>query len=139
VAIGNTFVKAVLQSPLHGLLSGSTDLIRYSGRRSGRTITTPTQYATHGEDVVILVGRPETKRWWRNFTDEHDLDVLVRGSWRAMRGRAVVGADEPEVLRPLLDTYLARFPRAARALPGSDGAEQVAHTVVVWCRPRPSN
>lgn len=138
MTIGNTIVKAVLSSPLHGLLSGSTDLIRYTGRRTGRVITTPTQYATHDDGVVILVGRPDSKQWWRNFTDERDVDVLVRGWWRPMVGRAVVGADEPDVLGPLLDTYLERFPRATRALDGATCDEQEAGAVIVWCLPRPS-
>ncbi len=42
VAVGNALVSAVLRSPLHWLLSGSTDLIRYTGWRSGREMTTPT-------------------------------------------------------------------------------------------------
>ena len=96
--VGSVFVKAVLRSPFHRVLSGSTDVIRYTGRRSGRVITTPTQYASLGEDLVIMVGDPLAKKWWRNFTDERDLDVLVRGSWRPMRGRAILGAEEPETV-----------------------------------------
>jgi hypothetical protein len=129
MGMGNSIVGSVLTSPLHRVLSGSTDLIRYTGRRSGRTVTTPTQYARHGDDVVILVGKPETKTWWRNFRDDRDLDVLVQGTWRPMTGRAVVGAVEPDVIAPLLDAYLERFPKLADDLDG-DAA------VVVWCRPR---
>lgn len=55
--VGSVFVSGVLRSPAHRLLSGSIVLIRYTGRRSGRTITTPTQYVRSGDDVVILVGR----------------------------------------------------------------------------------
>ncbi|MEO6468287.1 MAG: nitroreductase/quinone reductase family protein [Acidimicrobiia bacterium] len=136
MSIGNALVSVLLRSPLHRVLSGSTDLIRYTGRRSGRVITTPTQYATHGDGVVILVGRPEAKQWWRNFSEARDLDVLVRGVWRPMRGRAIVGADEPGTARPLLETYLARFPRAARSVDGTSGDERIQGSVVVECRPR---
>jgi hypothetical protein len=135
MSIGNTFVSALLRSPVHGLLSGSVDLVRYRGRRSGREITTPTQYAEDGNDVLILAGRPETKSWWRNFRDDHDVDVLVRGTWRSMIGRALLGARDPETVAPLLDIYLARFPKAARTL-GDDPDARVAHAVVVRCRDR---
>lgn len=134
--IGNAIVKMVLTSPLHRMLSASTDIIRYTGRRTDRVITTPTQYAKCGDDIVIMVGRSASKQWWRNFSDERDLDVLVEGSWRAMRGRAIVGADEPETVRPLLDAYLARFPRVAKSLDGQTKEERIKNAVVVWCRPR---
>ena len=134
--IGNAIVKMVLSSPLHGMLSGSTDLIRYTGRRTGKVFTTPTQYAHHGDDIVIMVGRSASKRWWRNFSEERDLDVLLRGSWRSMRGRAIIGSEEPETMRPLLDVYLERFPRAARSLDGVTTDERVRSALVVWCLPR---
>ncbi len=134
--VGNTLVATLLESPLRGVLSGSVDVIRYVGRRSGREISTPTQYVEHGDDVVILVGRPETKTWWRNFRQDRDLEVLVRGTWRPMVGRALIGADEPDVVAPLLDAYLARFPKAARGL-GDDAETRVQNAVMVRCRPRP--
>jgi hypothetical protein len=136
MGVGNTFVAALLSSPLHGLLSGSTDLVRYTGRRSERQFTTPTQYVRLDDDLLILVGRPEAKTWWRNFREERDLDVLLQGRWRPMRGRAVIGADEPETIGPLLDVYLQRFPKAARALDGATPEARARGAVVVRCRSR---
>jgi hypothetical protein len=137
VRLNNPCVVALLRSPLHRLLSGSTDVLRYTGRRSGRTITTPTQYARHGDDVVILVGRADNKSWWRNFRgDARSIEVLLGGRWVTMTARAVIGADEPEVAAPLLDAYLTRFPRAARPLGNGTREEQLRRAVLVWCRPR---
>ena len=134
----NRIVVALLQSPVHPLLSGGVDLVRFEGRRSGRTITTPTQYARMGDDVVILVGHPDHKTWWRNFETERDVDVLVRGTWLRLRARVVRGSDEPGSARPLLDAYLRRFPRAARALGDGSGAERLERAVIIWGRPRTS-
>ena len=106
--IANVVVAGVLRSPLHRTLSGSVDLVRYPGRRSGREILTPTQYAPLGEDVVILVGRPETKTWWRNFLLDRDIDLLIGGRWTPMTAWAIVGVDTPDAAAPLLDAYLAR-------------------------------
>lgn len=135
MAIGNKLVAAVLRSPAHGLLSGSVALVRYTGRRTGRTIVTPVQYVTLGDDVVILSGRPDTKTWWRNFKREGDIEVLVRGTWCRLRARAISGAEQPATVRPLLDQYLHRFPRAARSLPGDTPEARAAAALLVWCRP----
>jgi hypothetical protein len=134
--IGNAVLSAVLRSPAHPLVSRWACLVRYTGPRSGRVITLPTLYARHGDDVVVVVGWPEKKRWWRAFRAEHDVEVLVRGRWLPRRARTVDGADEPQVAAPLLDTYMARFPRSTSFLPGDTDEERRRATVVVWCRPR---
>lgn len=131
MAIQNPIVVAVLRSPLHRLLSRSVAVVRYRGRRSGREITTPTQYVRQGDDVIILVGRPDTKTWWRNFRGGHDLDVLLGREWIPMRGRAIVGVDSPDEISPLLETYVARFPSAQRIV-----ADGPSSAVVVLCDPR---
>ena len=124
-------VVALLRSPVHRMLSGSIDAIRYRGRRSGAEFTTPTQYARLGDEVIILVGHPDTKTWWRNFQEGHDLELLLDRTWVPMRGRAVIGADAPEEIAPLLEAYLARFPSARRSL-----ADGPTSAVVVRCHAR---
>ena len=136
MTFANSVVCKLLESRAHRLMSGSTDVVRYRGRRSGEVFTTPTQYATYGDDLVIFVGRPDTKTWWRNFCGDRDIDVLIRGEWRAMTGRAVVGANEPETIGPLLDAYLQRFPKATRMLDDATGTAGSNKSVVVWCRSR---
>ena len=136
MTFANRVVCKLLESPAHRLMSKSTDVIRYTGRRSGRVMTTPTQYAAHLDGLVIFVGRPDTKTWWRNFSNDGDIDVLVAGVWRAMTARAIVGADEPDTIGPLLDAYLRRFPKARRLLDTSTDASGRGNAVVVWCRPR---
>lgn len=111
-------------------------MIRYTGRRSGRTITTPVQYVHTGDDVLVLVGRSETKTWWRNFSSDRPLDVLVRGRWLAMTARAVRGADQPDVIAPLLAAYLSRFPRAKRSLGDGTPADMAKRAMIVHCRLR---
>lgn len=133
--VANSLVGGVLRSPLHRLLSGSTLLVRYRGKRSGREIRTPAQYVEDGDDVIILVGKPDTKVWWRNFRRGHPIELLVRGSWRPMTAQAVVGADQPEMVEPLLAAYLARFPRAAAVL-DADPETRRRRAVVVRCTPR---
>jgi len=132
--IGDRGLSLLLRSPLHPVLSGSFDLVRYLGRRSGATFTTPTQYASRNGGIIIMVGTPERKQWWRNFRGGHDLEVLLRGQWVPMRGTAIVGAEDPDAIAPLLASYLACLPKVTRRLP--DGATDPREAVVVWCRPR---
>ena len=108
----NAVVSAVLRSPLQGLLSGSTCLVQYTGQRSHDQFTTPTRYARHDDDVVILVGRAPGKTWCRNLRGERDVDVLLRCRWHEMAARAVVGADDPDATATLLAAYLDRYPKA---------------------------
>ena len=136
MSVANSLISRLLLSPLHRALSGSTDLIRYTGRRSGREVITPTQYARRGDDVIILVGHPETKTWWRNFRTEGDIDVLLQRRWLPMTARAVIGAEDPETITPLLETYLHRFPRAGRVLEDEAKGPRAERAVIVWCRPR---
>lgn len=76
--VGNPAIRALLRSPLHGLASRQLVLLTVTGRRTGRTYTIPTEYRRDGEGVVIPVGWPERKRWWRN----------LRGSGRDRRRSA---------------------------------------------------
>jgi hypothetical protein len=138
VSVGNAIVGAVLRSPLHGLMSSSTDLVRYTGRRTGRTVTTPTQYARDGDDLIILAGHPGTKQWWRNFVGGADLEVLLDGVWVPMRGEALDGRERPEEVAPLLERYLTRFPKATKARDGNSPEERVRGTVLVRCRVPPA-
>ncbi len=69
-------------------------------------------YARDGDRLLVLAGRPEGKRWWRNFREPHDVEVVVAGRRRSGRGRVLTGEER----RDALAAYLARFPRGGRAL-----------------------
>ena len=84
-------VRALLRSPLHGLLSGSVLLVTYRGRRSGRGFTLPVQYGRDEDAFVVTVGTPGAKQWWRNFTGPRPAELLVR-----RRPVAVIGEVETD-------------------------------------------
>ncbi len=65
----NPLVRAVLRSPAHRLLSGRLLLVTYTGRRSGAQYTIPVQYERDGEALLVTVGWPERKLWWRNLRE----------------------------------------------------------------------
>ena len=135
MGFANTVVEKILQSPAHPILSGSTVLIRYTGRRTGTEYTTPVQFADAHHGLVVMVAKPETKTWWRNFTEMGQLQVLLAGTWVPMTAHALRGADEPDAVEPLLRSYAIRFPKVAKSLDGNTLDERVRNTVVVWLRP----
>jgi len=53
-----------------------------------------------------------------------------------MTGLAVIGADEPDSIAPLLEVYLERFLKAAGALGGESAEARARRAVIVWCKPR---
>lgn len=106
----NPLVRALLRSPAHGLLSGRVLLISYTGRRSGRSFALPVQYVREGDEVVVTVGWPERKTWWRNFSDA-PRPVVLRLAGRDVQGtaRAVERGDGGVQVRIALEE---RRPRA---------------------------
>jgi deazaflavin-dependent oxidoreductase (nitroreductase family) len=135
VGFANTVVEKILESPAHPVLSGSTVLIRYTGRRTGTEYTTPVQYADAHVGYVVLVGKPETKTWWRNFTEMGQMKVLLKGTWTPMTAHALRGVDDPEAVEPLLRSYALRYPRVVKSLDGDTLEARVRGAVVVWLRP----
>lgn len=67
----NAPVAALANSPRFGrLVNRNIAMLTYTGRRSGRTFSIPVSYHRSGDDVVIGVGMPDAKTWWRNFLNE---------------------------------------------------------------------
>ena len=78
-----------------------------TGRRTGRAIELPVQYARVAGGVVVLAGRSFRKKWWRNFHDPRAVDVWLDGAWRSGVGR-LVEANDP-VRASDLAAYRAAF------------------------------
>ena len=81
-SVHNRFVLHLLGSRAHRLLDRSLAALRVRGVVSGQTFEFPVQYATDDNAVVVVPGRPETKRWWRNLVQPASVDVLLQGRWQ---------------------------------------------------------
>lgn len=62
--------------------------------------------------LLIFVGSPERKTWWRNLRGGASVEVRLRG--RRLRGRARVVDDAAA------GTYLERYPRVLAAVEAAD-------------------
>jgi hypothetical protein len=92
-AVANSMVRPLVLSPRWGrLVEGRMTVITYTGRRSGRTISTPVAYKRHDDEVTIKVELPNQKTWWRNFAD-HDGPISVWLQVVERRGNATAVRD----------------------------------------------
>jgi hypothetical protein len=105
----NPFMKLILRSPLHGLVSSNTLLITVTGRKSGKSITTPTNYLRDGDTLTIISFKERT--WWRNVRGGAAVAVCLQG--RDMPGKGLVIEDTRQVADGLA-TFLTPLPHYAR-------------------------
>jgi uncharacterized protein len=110
-------VLAVLRSPLHRLLSGAVVELAVRGRRTGRLVVLPVQYARDGDLLVILPGHAGRKTWWRNLDGGAEVCVRLRGTGR--HGWAGTLESGTPAFQAALECYVRRFPRAASAASSS--------------------
>lgn len=108
---GNSFMTFMLRSPLHGIMSGSTMLITVTGRKSGRSITTPVNYYQEGDMLWVISNRERT--WWRNLKGGVPVKLHLRG--REKSGFGEVLLDEAAVA-PQIGEYVRHLPISARSL-----------------------
>lgn len=116
----NPIVKFILSSPLHGLMSGGTMLLTFTGRRSGRQFTTPISYALEGGEVMLITNRKHG--WWKNLLEAAPVVAVVRGQER--RGTAkVVEADAPALIAAMEKVY--------RGMPKEKAVEFASDAVLI--------
>lgn len=113
----NPLVIGLLRSPLHTLMSDSTMLVTYRGRKSGKERTTPVNYVREGGALLVVSSRDHS--WWKNLRGGAPVVVRVRGD--DLRGLAAVF--EGEEARDGLLAVLQRVPAYRRHWKVELGAE----------------
>lgn len=103
----NCTMKLLLQSPLHGLASGSIMTIHFTGRRSGRALSTPVRYIRNGDATLVAITDRNT-RWWPNFREPAAVQLQLAG--RRVDATAHATADDAALAATALDRALDRFP-----------------------------
>ncbi len=90
----NAFFSQLAHVPLLGsVIRRRLIVIRYVGRRSGKTFETPVSYSRRGDDVTIGVAFPDNKSWWRNFLGDGGTITLVGLDGADRSGHAVATRD----------------------------------------------
>jgi hypothetical protein len=102
----NPMMKFVLGTPLHRLMSGHLVLLSFSGRKSGRSFTTPVSYVMEGRALLI----PGGGAWWKNLGNGRAARVRLRGVWIPVSSEIV---SEPLALAEVMRKMLAANPAIA--------------------------
>jgi len=104
----NSAMKFVLRSPLHGVVSRTVLLITFTGRRSGKSFTTPVSYSHDGDQVVIFTHAG----WWRNLRGGAPVTLRIQG--RDFQGRAEPVAEDKQAVTEALGKHLRKVRSDAR-------------------------
>jgi deazaflavin-dependent oxidoreductase (nitroreductase family) len=118
-------LSLLLRSPFARFVNSGMLLILYRGRRSGRRLSTPVEYVRDGDRLLVLVGRPAEKQWWRNVQADPSVTLVLGGSRVEARAQVEVGAAAAADLA----RYVAARPRAA-GVPAASGSVLVALDVI---------
>jgi deazaflavin-dependent oxidoreductase (nitroreductase family) len=133
--IVNKIMKFVLRSPVHGLVSKTVLLITFTGRKSGKTYSTPVSYSQHDDQVYIF----SHAAWWKNLRSGTPVKLRIRG--RDLQGRAEQPvAEDKQVVAAGLTAHLQKVPSDARYYgvtfddrgnPRGEEVEKAVQTVVM--------
>lgn len=104
----NAVMKTLLRSPLHGLMSKDILLIIYTGRKSGLKRETPVRYIN--VDGVIRCFTTTDTQWWRNLSDNSDVELLLAGHKGQFKAVVLRG---PDAVQQKLVHFLALYPQDA--------------------------
>ena len=118
----NPVARFLLATPLHSLMSGRLMLLSFTGRRTGRSYTTPVSYVRIGDSLLV----PGGGAWWRNLEGTSQTQVCLRGVWSAVTPEVIT---EPIAVAELMQRMLAVNPALGLFTgikPGLDGRPDAA-------------
>src|SRR5512136_1417984 len=104
----NSAMKFVLRSPVHVMVSKTVLLITFTGRKSGKTYTTPVDYSQDGDLVYIFTHA----NWWKNLHGGAPVTLRIRG--RELQGLAEPVAEDKGAVAAGLSQHLRKVPSDAR-------------------------
>jgi hypothetical protein len=92
--VNKLFVGLINAPVIGGLVGRGLVVIRYVGRRSGKTFEIPVGYRRSGDTLTINVTAPDAKTWWRNFLGEGGPITFVNLDGADRTAHAVANRDE---------------------------------------------
>lgn len=119
----NFAMKLLLKSPLHFVVSSHILLITFTGRKTGRSFTTPVRYLREGS-AILLFSSPQAN-WWKNLRGGADVSVTISG--KSIKCRATVLETDDDAKLRIFRSYLESFPGDA-AYHGLKPSRRVSHS-----------
>ena len=134
----NPFVRLILKSPIHFLISHQILLFRVVGRRSKKIFEIPASYA-HINDSLVCVTLRENL-WWKNFKDIETQEIYFKGK-KINKNISINFTDNAFVREKLkeliehnpIDAFFAGVKLDKNKVPNSDDLDKAAelHTVII--------
>ena len=105
--IVNSTMKFVLRSPVHSMVSKTILLISFTGRKSGKTYSTPVSYSQTGDQVSIFTHA----NWWKNLRGGAPVTLRIQG--RDLQGLPEPVAEDKQAVAAGLAAHLRKVPSDA--------------------------
>jgi hypothetical protein len=131
----NPIVKTILKSPLHSIMSGDIVLLKFTGRKSGRELSTPVSYRVVDDSIHCFTDK--VNQWWRNLDNVESIELVLKG--KALTGKPTVVSKNSEVISKAFGDFLTALPRSAsfsdvrldkEKKPNQDDVERAAKALV---------
>jgi deazaflavin-dependent oxidoreductase (nitroreductase family) len=131
----NPIMRSLIRSPLHFTVSKNMMLMTYTGRKSGKSYTTPMNYLQIEDAVYTISSREHV--WWRNLLGGTEVTLRLRGKAVPARAKTI---EDPAAVAESLTRYLRAAPQLARYMkvkirpdgaPGPDDIANLAQEMVV--------
>jgi deazaflavin-dependent oxidoreductase (nitroreductase family) len=87
-----------------------TLILTTKGRRSGQPRPTPLIYGTHDGDYLVVAskgGSDEPPAWYRNLSEDPDVEVQVEGDRFRARARTAGAEEKPALWRRMAEIWPA--------------------------------
>lgn len=134
----NPFVRVILKSPIHFILSHQILLFRVIGRKSKKIYEIPASYA-HINDALVCVTLRENL-WWKNFIDIENQDIYFKG--KKINKKISINFSDDDFVRTKLkeliehnpiDAFFAGVKLDRNKVPNSEDLDKAAklHTVII--------
>lgn len=94
----------------HAWRGTTTLLLTTTGRKSGRTRTTPLIYQAYGDDYLIVAskgGAPEPPEWYLNLLEQPEVEVQIRDDVFTARARTASDEEKPDMWATMRATWPA--------------------------------
>jgi deazaflavin-dependent oxidoreductase (nitroreductase family) len=124
----NALPKFVLRLPFQTPMSRRLVLLRYTGRKSGRSYTIPVSYVEQGDTLLI----PGGGAWKINLEQGSAVRVRLRGSERSASPEVIKEIDELERLVAFMmaaNPAVSRFIGVPREIDGHPNRERLEQAV----------
>jgi deazaflavin-dependent oxidoreductase (nitroreductase family) len=85
-------------------------ILTTKGRRSGEQRPTPLIYGRRGDDYLVVAskgGAPEPPAWYRNLSEDPNVQVQVKADRFRARARDATSEERPELWRQMAEIWPA--------------------------------